>query len=298
MNVFVLYAATVLVWGVSWYLVKFQVNDVSPAVSVAYRFWIAAALMMVWVLLRRQARLPGRDHPWVALQGLFLFCTNFLLFYFAAQHVTTGLLAVAFSSASLFVPLLNWAIRGQRLDFRMLLAAVIGVAGLLLVFWPEVRSFKLSDSGTIGLLLSLAGTLSFSFGSIINARNQVHGIPVLTGTAWGMTYGASFLTLFALLMGYSFSFPLSMAYVGSLLYLATGASVVAFGCYLTLVARVGAGNAAYATVLFPIVALAISTVLESYQWRLLAIVGVAMVLGGNLVALSAGARKKPVLSSG
>jgi drug/metabolite transporter (DMT)-like permease len=77
----------------------------------------------------------------------------------------------------------------------------------------------------------------------------------------------------------------SPAYIIALVYLAVFGSIVAFGCYLTLVGRIGADRAAYATLLFPIVALGISTVWEGYQWTPEAAIGVSLILGGNLLML-------------
>lgn len=78
------------------------------------------------------------------------------------------------------------------------------------------------------------------------------------------------------------AFDSSVVYVGSLVYLALFGSVIAFGCYLTLVGNIGADRAAYATLLFPIVALAISTVWEDYQWTRSAAIGVGLIMLGNM----------------
>ncbi len=74
-----------------------------------------------------------------------------------------------------------------------------------------------------------------------------------------------------------------MAYVGSLVYLAVFGSIIAFGCYLTLVGNIGADRAAYATLLFPLVALTISTIWEDYLWTPDAGVGIILILLGNAI---------------
>jgi drug/metabolite transporter (DMT)-like permease len=94
-----------------------------------------------------------------------------------------------------------------------------------------------------------------------------------------------------LVRGVPLSFDWSPAYVGSLIYLALFASVIGFGSYLTLVQRIGADRAAYSSVLFPVVALAMSTLLEGYRWSLPALLGVMLVLAGNLVVLAR--RRRP-----
>jgi len=64
-------------------------------------------------------------------------------------------------------------------------------------------------------------------------------------------------------------------------------SIAAFAAYLTLINTSGPEKAAFATLLFPVVALAISTALEGYQWHIEAMIGVVLVLAGNRIALRA-----------
>ena len=94
----------------------------------------------------------------------------------------------------------------------------------------------------------------------------------------------SFLLAFAL--GREFTFSTETDYVVSLLYLSVFGSALAFGCYLALIRRIGPSRAAYSTVLFPIVALALSTVLENYVWTPVAAAGILVTLLGNWLILS------------
>ena len=80
---------------------------------------------------------------------------------------------------------------------------------------------------------------------------------------------------------------------GTLLWLALFSSVAAFAAYLTLLGRIGAGRAGYLTVLFPVVALALSTVLEGYRWTLPAVVGLGLVLAGNALVIRSARRRRP-----
>ena len=80
-------------------------------------------------------------------------------------------------------------------------------------------------------------------------------------------------------------------YLGSLVYLAVFGSIIAFGCYLSLIGSIGADRAAYSTLLFPLVALGISTIWEGYQWSAASLTGVCFILVGNFFILT---RKKVV----
>jgi drug/metabolite transporter (DMT)-like permease len=91
---------------------------------------------------------------------------------------------------------------------------------------------------------------------------------------------------FALITGAPFRFETTPSYVASLVYLALFGSVIAFGAYLTLLGRIGADRAAYASMLFPLVALGFSTIFEGYRWSVPALVGVLLVLSGNFIVLS------------
>jgi len=287
MSTLSLYLTTVLIWGSTWYAIKLQLGVVTPEISVAYRFFIAAIILCVWCLVRRKnMRFSFLDHGWMALQGLFLFCTNYAVFYVATGHLTSGLVSVVFST------IVFWNILGSRVFFgtlvsnRVLGGTLLGISGLAMVFWPEIANLQDRSSAALGLGLCLIATLLASFGNLTSVRNQNQGLPVLQTNAYGMAYGAAFMALYGLVVGLNFSWDGAPVYIGSLLYLAIFGSILAFGAYLTLLGRIGAGRAGYAAVLFPVVALTLSVFLEGYIFTPVATLGVIFVLGGNVLALT------------
>ena len=227
----------------------------------------------------------------MALQGVCLFSTNYFLIYLGSQYLTTGLVAVAFSTVVAMNILGSAALFRQAIPPKVAAGALLGLGGITLVFWRELSAFALSAEGTRGLVLALAGTSFASAGMLTSAWSQRRrGLPVIQSNAWGMVYGALFVTLLTLLRGSPFTFDPSPAYVLSLVYLAVFATVVGFWSYLTLIGRIGAGRASYVAVVFPLLALALSTLFEDYQWTGLAAAGVILVLTGNALVL---AKPKP-----
>jgi len=258
-----LYAVTVLIWGTSWLAIIYQLGVVDPMVSVAYRFILAAVIMHGLCWVRRQPmRFSRRDHCFLALQGASLFALNYWLFYNAELHIASGLAAVVFSTIIVWNILIGAVWIRHPLDRRVLLGAGLGLCGIALVFWPEVQDFEANETGLYGLGLSIVATMLASLGNIASARNQQAGISVLSSNAWAMTYGAGLMVLLALVSGKPFDFMATPLYVGALLYLSVFASVIAFWSYLTLVGEIGPDRAAYATLLFPLVALGLSTSLR------------------------------------
>lgn len=283
MKNFIFYAATVLIWGSTWIGIKLQLGEVVPVVSVMYRFGLASCILLVWCRFSDlNLRFKLREHTFMALQGLLLFGFNYLLFYLAELHLASGLAAVIFSLILPMNMINGFVFLKKPIDGRVVFGGILGITGIILVFRPEISAFSLENDGLLGVALSLAATFLASLGNITSAYNQKSGLPIVQTNGFGMGYGAIIMLLSALAFGQPFDFEVSFVYVGSLIYLALFGSVIAFGCYLTLVGNIGADRAAYATLLFPIVALAISTVWEDYQWTASAAIGVGLIMLGNL----------------
>jgi drug/metabolite transporter (DMT)-like permease len=288
-----LYAITVVIWGTSWYAMELQL--VLPFdQAIAYRYALASLLLFGCCLATRtRLRFSPRDHLYMAAQGLLLFSVNYLLFYWAASFLVSGLLAVCFSTITVMNIVNGALIFRHRVEVKVAVAAVLGLVGIGLVFWPEFTGVEFSRYAILGLALSLFGTYAASIGNMIAVRHKTADVPILSGNAWGMGYGTLFTALVVLARGEPLAFSWSMGYLGSLVYLSVFASIIGFGTYMTLVRRIGADRAAYTSVLFPVVALAMSTWLEGYGWSLSAALGVALILIGNLLVLFRPRRAMP-----
>ncbi|WP_226502991.1 DMT family transporter [Pseudomonas sp. MWU16-30317] len=279
-----LYLLTVVIWGTTWIALKLQLGVVAIPVSIVYRFALAALILFAILLVSRRLQpMNRRGHLICLAQGLCLFCVNFMCFLTASQWVPTGLIAVVFSTASLWNALNARLFFGQPIARNVLGGGLLGLAGLGLLFWPELKSHPASAQTLLGLGLALFGTLCFSAGNLLSSLQQKAGLRPLTTNAWGMLYGATMLGLYCLLRDIPFAMDWSTRYVGALMYLVIPGSVIGFTAYLTLVGRMGPERAAYCTVLFPLVALNISAVMEGYVWTSPALLGLVLVMSGNVM---------------
>ena len=281
-----LYLATVLIWGSTWYAIKFQLGVVAAEVSLVYRFLAAAVTLLIFCLLtKRNLRFSIHQHFFIAMQGLFLFSANYLIFYWATGLLTSGIVALLFSTVIL-LNIVNGALfLGQTINARVVIGAMFGISGIAAIFWSEVASLENDSSTWQGLWMCLVATFFASIGNILSARNQKQRLPVVQTNAWGMGYGALFMGIYALYSGVPFDYDPAISYSVSLLYLSVFGSIFAFGSYLTLIGRIGADKTAYAAVLFPVVALSISTVFEGYNWTAVSVFGFGLVLFGNFLVL-------------
>lgn len=279
-----LYCLVVVIWGTTWIAIYLQQGPVAAPVSIFWRFAVATALMMLIMQIRGKLRtLSLRDHLFCLLQGSCVFCFNFWCFYTAAAWINTGLESVIFSMAVLFNAVNSFFFFGQKPPLRFYCAAALGLTGIVTLFWQDLMNSGFSGSLLLGIGLSALGTFGFSLGNMISLRHQKKGLEVMTTNSWAMLYGTLLIATIALLRGDNFTPQWTLSYIGALLYLAVFGSVIAFGAYFTLVGRIGASNAAYSTLLFPLVALSFSTVYEGYSWQVNAVAGLILILVGNLV---------------
>jgi drug/metabolite transporter (DMT)-like permease len=288
-----LYLLTVLIWGTTWIALKLQLGEVAIPVSIFYRFALAALILFAILLLSRRLQPVNRRGQLICLaQGLCLFCINFMCFYTASRWIPSGLIAVVFSTATLWNALNARIFFRQRVASNVLAGGGMGLLGLGFLFWPELSGHSASAETLFGLGLALLGTLCFSAGNMLSSMQQKAGLRPLTTNAWGMFYGAAILGLYCVASGTPFEFEWNERYIGSLLYLVVPGSVIGFTAYLTLVGRMGPERAAYCTVLFPVVALNISAWVEGYQWTLPALFGLVLVMLGNVLVFR---KPKPVM---
>jgi drug/metabolite transporter (DMT)-like permease len=286
-----LFLVPTLIWGSTWLAIKFQLGTVAAEVSVAYRFALASFVLFAWCrATRRRVALPAKDHVFAVAQGAFTFGFNYVAVYWAEQYVASGLVAVVFSTVVFMTPLATRVAYGTPITARSLVAAVLGVAGVALLFLPELAAVGEGGAVAKGIGWALAATALAACGSVVAVRNNRKGVRLLPATAWGMLYGSVLAAGVATILGARWTFDAQLPYVLSLAYLAVFGSVVAFLAYFTLLGRVGAGPSSFVGVSTPVLAMLLSTLFEGYRWDAVAILGVVLAVAGNVLALASSRR--------
>ena len=281
-----LFALCTAIWGSTWLAITWQLGVVPPAVSVAWRFALAGVLLGAWCAATgRSLRFPPAEHARLAAWGAMNFGLNYVFVYLAEAHVSSGLVAVVFSTIVIMSPIGMRVFFGQPLSARLGVAAVLGVGGVALLFLPELGRIREGGAIAAGIAYALAATALATGGNLVAVRNHRAGLSLFPATAWGMLYGALVAAAVAAMLGDAWTFDARAPYVLSLLYLAVLGSIVAFGAYLTLLGRIGAGPSSYVGVSTPVVAMLLTTLFEGYVWTGTAVLGVALAVVGNVLAL-------------
>ena len=288
-----LYFVVLLAWGSSWFAISFQLGDVAPQVSIVWRFLLASIILFIWCYFRDlKLSFPWRDHLSWLLLGFFLFCVNYICAYFGTFYLASGLVCLIFSTLTLFTVFNGFVFFKKPIRLPILIGAVVGIAGLSVIFSNEISSADWSlESGVVkGFLWMLLATFFASIGMLLSGQFQARKMPLVQSNAFSMLYGSLILVFYIAVSDVSFSFNTSYSYVISLVYLALIASVIGFGVYLKLVGNIGADKASYVNIFTPTIALLLSTLFENYEWSWVGLIGVLLIIIGNIIVLYA----KPV----
>lgn len=284
-----LFIVITLIWGTTWLAITYQLGEVSPVLSVAYRFTLAAALLGAYCWWRG---LPLKQSPNMHIKtasiGLSLFCLDYAFLYASQQYLLSAVVAVMSSSIIYLNVFMRRAFLGKAMRREVLVGAGLGMLGILLILYPEFQQVEVNQLLWWGVVLASCSFISSAVGNVLSEHILDKGAPVVQLNFWAMSYSLVFLYGFAWLRGDAFTLPAweNQAYYWSILYLAIFGSVLAFGAYMRLVKHVGSDKAAYVVLTYPLVALAVSTVFEGYQWSRYAAFGVALVLVGNAIAMN------------
>jgi drug/metabolite transporter (DMT)-like permease len=275
-----------LIWGSTWFVIKDQLAAAPPSWSVAYRFAIASAGMFVLAAFGgRGFRMTVQGHLLAVAIGLTQFFLNFNLVYQAELYLTSGIVAVLFALLMLPNALLGAVFLGQRITPRFLVGTAVALAGIALLLVHEANEAPPAGQVGLGIALTILGILSASTANVLQASDIARKRPLLVLLAWAMLWGTLADVSLAWAVAGPPVFPDSPRYWGGVAYLAIIGSVVTFPLYFNLIRDLGPGRAAYNGVLVPVVAMAISTLLEGYRWSGLAMGGGALAMIGLVIAL-------------
>lgn len=290
-----LFSICSLIWGTTWFAIKFQIDSTSPIVGVFYRFLIAAAMMFLIniVFIKKPLNFPWSNHRFFLLQGLFNFCLNYILTYVSEQSISSGLVAVTFSTLIYFNMLGMRVIYKKEISKNVIYGAFLGFAGMILLFWKEISNFNADQATIMGIVIGIVATFFASIGNMFAYKNHILKIPVMTFNAWGMLYGAGFSLILGLFMKESFVFPTTPSFLLSLGYLSLFGTVIAFYAYQTLVGTIGAERAAYTSIINPVIAILISSIFENIVFTPQLFVGILLCFAGNLIALKKSNQRTP-----
>ena len=288
-RVWIPFVVVSLIWGSTWLVIRDQLGTVPSSWSVAYRFIVASAgMILLAVAMRQPLKIDRQMVGWTMLLGLLQFSMNFNFVYAAEHHITSGLVAVMF--ALLIVPnaLLAKYWLGRQIGGAFMLGSAIASFGVALLMLQEYRAAPVGGTEVLlGLSLALCSVCTASVSNVLQVTPKIARYPTITILAWSMLWGSLANALFAFITDGPPVIDTRLGYIGGVLYLSIIGSVVTFPLYFRLIRDIGPGKAAYTGVVIPVVAMVLSTIFEGYIWSPLALAGGGLAMIGLVVAMQA-----------
>jgi len=287
---FFLFLSALLFWSATWSIIGLtQVNiDLDPSVSVFIRFILAGFIILIYVAItKRKLIFSIRDHVYFFILGIFLYSGNYIFFYNSNVYLPSNIPATVFCLLTIF------NILGEKFLFKKpittvtLSGAILGISGILIIFFNDFISFNLNSGTTIGLMFALLATLSASAGNLIAIYNKRNfSIPLLQNVAYAMIYGALVALLVSFIRGSEFYIPITnFSYILGLTYLIIFGSIISFLCYIRFIENTSASTGGYIGVVMPILALIISMIFEDVKPDIYFLTGLPIALIGLLLIL-------------
>lgn len=282
---YVLFLSTVIIWSTVWIGIQYQIGVVSPEVSVFYRVVLTSiSLVVACKILRHKISIPLNLQVFCLVLGVSFFSINYFLFYYSSRHLESGLVSVIFSSIVICNSINERIFFGKRISQSIIIGGFLGLIGMAMLFDISLTGIEDSNSISHGIIYAFLGTVLVSFGNISSSYLTKKGIGVLKSTTIGSLYGIAICSLYIAITKKPLVFDLSVQYTISLIYLSIVCSAIAYLLYLSLVKEIGTEKASFVTLLFPVFAMLISSIVESYTWTPASITGMFVLMIGLVIA--------------
>jgi drug/metabolite transporter (DMT)-like permease len=282
----VAFAGIVLIAGVNFVAVRFSNRELAPFYGAAARFSIAAALLFVFVAIRRVPLPRGRSMLGTLVYGVLGFAAFYAFAYWALQDLSAATAAVIAASVPLLTLLFAVLHRVEGFRWRAVLGGLLAVSGIAVMVSGAGRL----ESPWVSVLVMLGAIACAAESTVILKRfAPIH--PVSTN-ALAMLVGGGLLFLLSLIAGEPWIVPQRGATWLTLAYLIPVGSLALFGLYLFSLDRWTASGVSYMFVLTPIVASIAGVVLEDARITAGLFAGGLVVLAGVYLGAFTGARKR------
>jgi drug/metabolite transporter (DMT)-like permease len=273
------FAACSAIWGSTFLVISLGNEALAPVWAATLRLVLATVLLGAWSLARGEALPTGAALRAALVYGVFQFGLNFPLLYWGEKTVPSGLSAVMYATLPMTSAILTRALGMERLTVPKLAGAITAFAGVVVLFSPSF-SGQISAAGLLAIFtaatMSVVGNVALKRGP---RQNPIGANAVGCAIGAVISAGASFA------MREPHPLPTSVATLGPLLYLTIAGSMGAFVAMSWLVNHWTLTRVSYISVLVPVIAMALGSLLHHEPITLTNLAGTALVLAGVLIGM-------------
>ena len=276
----ILLAILTLVWGTNWPLFPIAVREVSVWTFRAVALSVAGIALLAVARLRGQSLAIPRDQWLTICTATFFYLVLWnIASTYSAILIPSGQSAVLGFTMPLWSALISWAVLGERLTGRLLLAVLLGGAAVMLLMVPGFSSYA---QAPLGFALGLLAGLGWAIGTLILKRSRVN-VPATVLTGWQLLITAVPITVGAFVFGDGHWFVPTWQSIAVIGYIALVPMCVGNVSWFAIVGMLPANVAGLSSVMVPVVAMISGAVVHGeplgpMQWLAMACCAAALSL--------------------
>ena len=289
-KIIVAFGLVYVFWGSTYLGIGIAVEQIPPGVMCAARFLVAGTVMLAYcVLTGRRIRFSARQLGHFAAVGILLLMGGNLTLSYAERIVPTGLAALLTAVSPLWFLVLDSLLLGDHhISRRGKIGLVIGIAGVIVLIWPDLRHSNALGHRELWWLLGLQlGSLSWALGSVLSKKWQTAAGNPFSATAWQLVFAGIANLVFALLVEKPASATWTFRGVGAILYLVVFGSWIGYTAYIWLLQHVPISKVSTYAYVNPVVAVFLGWLVLHERIDRYFVMGSAIIVASVVLVTSA-----------
>jgi drug/metabolite transporter (DMT)-like permease len=270
-------------WGTTWIASRQGVQHM-PAIQLAgIRQFLGGVLYVAYFLSKGRALPRGREWgPVLVLSFLNFFLSNGLSTW-GVKYISAGLGAIIGAIFPLWLVIIGLFSAKSKIPVKAVIGLLLGFGGVCVIFYEHLHDFFNADF-RFGILLSLAATLSWAFGTLYTKQQAVEFNPYFS---LGLQMVISGIAMYSIAAGTGYSIPISaipwQSWV-SIAYLVAFGSVLSFAAYLYALQNLPTAQASIYAYINPVVAVLIGSLFFNEEFTpYIALGGIVTLIGVYMV---------------
>ena len=280
MKIIFAYIAVVLISSTLPLVIKLSVENSDLLSPLILRTFIGFALSMLALSFLKEKLSFNRKAMKVYLSSILGLIIATIVTYWSTQFISSGLVAVLYGLSPIVVGLLAMPIlKDPFFSSRQLLGISSAVIGLVVIVYDELSIDNEGWKGIVGILVAVTSSAL----SIVLIKRLNVGMSGLSINAGSSLLSIPLFILMIFLFDYDVPEKLSPTVIYATVYLGIFGSFIGYVLQLYVLKRISVTNVALMSLMIPVLALLLGSVLNNEVISSHVIVGVILILIGLLV---------------
>lgn len=267
-----------ILWGTTWLAAKEGVRNMPALQMVSIRQILAGTLYLIFFLIKKQALPKGKQWIPILILSVLNFMLSNALSTWGVKYISSGLGSIIGAIFPLWILIIS-LVGGKQIPRKALIGLLMGFGGICIIFYEHLKDF-INSNFTIGIILSVASTIAWAFGTLYTKQQAIHFNPYFS-LGFQMFISGIALSFIA----YTTNNIISITEIPSASWWAIGylvifGSIITFAAYLYALQHLPTALTSVYAYINPIIAVILGSVILDEKFSLFIAAGGAITLAG------------------